>query len=372
MSEMILSSSSALSVPSPKEELTFRSGNTGDIAFIDELQKKYNKQLGFMPTMWLEGKIKAQQILVAEILNSELRIMKEDKKDVPDSIHNSDFIIQNSRTRVGYIIAQDRYLKRDELGIVYQLCVKPGRQRGFIGAALLKAQFDRSQYGCRLYCCWCAQDLEANHFWESMGFVPLAYRNGAEKKGKDGKPRVQIFWQKKIRGKDDAVNWWFPAKTEAGAMGADRLALPIPPGVHWSEVEPIEIAFEENGSEEIKLLEDAKTIRRKDKPIKPIVKKNIRPSRLSFDTQPLEAKIEPPVVDKPKRIKKPKKKIDPKFIAASRELRDRYLEQVNENGYKLESAGKYELTRQVGESVSRNDASPQLADLPTRRLLEAA
>ena len=33
-------------------------------------------------------------------------------------------------TPVGYIISRDRYLKRDELGVIYQLCVAPGEQRG--------------------------------------------------------------------------------------------------------------------------------------------------------------------------------------------------------------------------------------------------
>ena len=34
-------------------------------------------------------------------------------------------------------------LKRDELGVVYQLCVAPGVQRKLVGAALVKAAFER-------------------------------------------------------------------------------------------------------------------------------------------------------------------------------------------------------------------------------------
>ena len=79
----------------------------------------------------------------------------------------------------GYVIATDRYFKRDDVGIVYQMNVVPGRQRGLVGATLLKAVFDRAAYGCRLFCCWCAQDIAANRFWEAMGFVPLAYRAGS-------------------------------------------------------------------------------------------------------------------------------------------------------------------------------------------------
>ena len=103
--------------------------------------------------------------------------------------------------------------------------VVPGQQRGLIGATLLKAMFDRAAYGCRLFCCWCAQDIEANHFWESLGFVPLAFRAGSRQKD-----RVHIFWQKRIRAGDTTTPWWFPAQTTGGSIREDRLVLPIPPG----------------------------------------------------------------------------------------------------------------------------------------------
>ncbi len=97
-------------------------------------------------------------------------------------------IAESNSEPVGYCIGNDQYFKRDDVGIIYQMNVVPGRQRGFIGASLLKAQFERSAYGCKLYCCWCAQDIAANRFWESMGFVALAFRAGSEKKA-----RVHIF-----------------------------------------------------------------------------------------------------------------------------------------------------------------------------------
>jgi hypothetical protein len=104
--------------------------------------------------------------------------------------------------------------------------VLPGAQRKLVGATLLKAVFDRAAYGCRLFCCWCAQDLDANYFWESLGFIPLAFRAGASGK------RKHIFWQRRIREGDTTTPYWFPAKTDGGMMREDRLVLPIPPGVH--------------------------------------------------------------------------------------------------------------------------------------------
>src|SRR5690606_28726534 len=198
---------SALPLPAPRLDITIRPATMDDLPFIDALQKAHSKQLGFLHRKAMEGKIQLGHVLVAD-----------ERQGHP----------------LGYLIASDRYLKRDELGVVYQLCVVPGAQRKLVGAALLKAQFDRSAYGCRLYCCWCAQDLAANRFWESMGFVPIAYRSGSQKKG-----RVHIFWQKRIRDGDKSTPWWFPAKTESGAIREDRLVLPIPPGMHWSDELPV-------------------------------------------------------------------------------------------------------------------------------------
>src|SRR4051812_2882627 len=157
-------------VPIPRADVSVREATPDDVPFIDELQKAHRKQVGFMPRGQLEGKIKAREVIVAENATGE---------------------------RVGYCIGTDLYFKHDDVGIIYQLNVAPGKQRGFVGATLLKAMFDRAAYGCKLFCCWCAQDIEANRFWEAMGFVPLAYRAGSERNA-----RVHIFWQKRIRSGD--------------------------------------------------------------------------------------------------------------------------------------------------------------------------
>ncbi len=131
-------------------------------------------------------------------------------------------------------LSRDRYLKRDELGVIYQLCVVPGVQRGLIGASLVREVFERSAYGCRLYCCWCAKDLEANYFWEAMGFVPIAFRAGVSRRS-----RVHIFWQKRIVEGDEQTKWWYPLQTNGGAIREDRIVFPIPPGVSWRDVEAV-------------------------------------------------------------------------------------------------------------------------------------
>src|SRR5688500_7338299 len=163
----------ASSLPAPRTPIAIRTATLADLPFLDSLQKRYNKALGYFPTKQFEGYIEMGGVLIASL--------------------STEYSVPSTEERLGYVISRDRYLKRDELGVVYQLCVAPGVQRGLIGAALVKAVFERAAYGCRLFCCWCAQDLEANHFWESLGFVPIAFRAGST-----GKKRVHIFWQRRI------------------------------------------------------------------------------------------------------------------------------------------------------------------------------
>ena len=73
-----------------------------------------------------------------------------------------------------------------------------------------------------------------------------------------------------------------------------------------------------------------------------------------------------PVVEKPKREKKPKatcpersrRKADPKMIAAARELRDRWLAHVNAAEMLLEGAGKYDVSRALPEMKERPTLLP--------------
>ncbi|HEV2293502.1 MAG TPA: GNAT family N-acetyltransferase [Tepidisphaeraceae bacterium] len=198
----IVATTSTMELFAPRcGEISIRVATMSDLPFLDSLQKQHSKALGFFPRAQMQGYVSNGWVLIAE-----------------DAA---------TKQPVGYCASRDRYLKRDELGVIYQLCVADGAQRKLIGASLIKAAFDRAAYGCRLFCCWCAQDLAANYFWESLGFVPIAFRAGSA-----GKKRVHIFWQKRtVEG--DATPWWYPFKTDQGAMREDRIVFPIPPRVHW-------------------------------------------------------------------------------------------------------------------------------------------
>ena len=318
-------------LPLPSVSMTTRLATMDDLPLIDALQYKHFKQLGFFPRAQMEEYIRGGWVMVAEGDDCGLSIADCGLKEKSSSSNPQSEI--GNRQLLGYCASRDRYLKRDELGAIFQMCVEPGRQRGFIGANLLKAVFDRAPYGCKLYCCWCAQDLAANKFWEAMGFVPLAFRAGSEKKS-----RVHIFWQKRIRQHDTTTPWWFPSSTSGGALRGDRIVLPIPLGTHWSDALPMIYP-------ELTALPASQS--------KAIPGPRVRPKKAAPPPEPLgmargglrftseSESVTPP---QPKsREKKPRAKFDPKVIAAARELRDRWIEQAD--AALMIGTGKYNLVR---------------------------
>jgi hypothetical protein len=350
-------SSSLLPLSQARVPVVIRAGELRDVPFMDSLQKMHAKMVGFFPTAQFEGNIRAGRVLIAEEVQSdECRVQNEEGSgDSSSSLctHHS-ALCTCPRTPVGYCIAADRYFKHDDVGIIYQMNVKPGRQRSLVGAMLLKAQFERSAYGCKLYCCWCAQDIAANKFWEAMGFVPLAFRTGSASKS-----RIHIFWQKRIRRGDVSTPWWFPSETSGGAVKENRVVLPIPPGTHWSDAKPLVLPGiqrsdvsgqrSENALASSSLTSDLRPLtspRKRAKPKKELVVVNpraISAGGLRFATtvpSVIEEKVEV-------KEKKPKQKNDPRLVAAARELKDRWLEEINSGQYLPMANGKYEVCRGI-------------------------
>jgi hypothetical protein len=321
-------------VPIPKVELTFRQATPADLPFMDGLQKRHGRALGHFTRKQFEGYLAMGAVLIAEA----------------DGL------------AVGYCLSRDRYLKRDELGVIFQLCVAPGEQRKLVGASLVREVFRRSAYGCRLFCLWCAQDLEANDFWASLGFVPIAFRAGS-----DRKKRVHIFWQKRIVDGDAESKWWYPFQTASGALRADRIVFPIPEGVHWRDVRAVEVP----GVKQIPVSPPspggaAARSNARRAATTPCLRGEKKPSLrpmggFRFQSEVVaEARLKPAKQNKPAATGGAMAKIDPKYLNAARELRDRWMEHVNARGTSLGSPAKYEIARTLpGKALPR--ALPALA-----------
>jgi hypothetical protein len=73
---------------------------------------------------------------------------------------------------------------------------------------------------------------------------------------------------------------------------------------------------------------------------------------------------------KPTSVPKTKVKNDPKMAAAARELRDRYLEEVNSGRFLPPERGRYDVSRQIADKTSRDVRVSPI--VPLRALPEAA
>lgn len=399
-----------------------------DLPFIDALQKKHSKAVGWMPTGQLEGHIKKGHVLVAEQREGSRGQGVEgpsDKTGESGSLTHSnpkplnpsapsctldplatDPLATSRALPVGYCIGVDKYFKREEAGIIYQMNIEPGHQRGLLGATLLQAMFDRWPYGVRLCCCWCAQDLQANRFWEAMGFVPLAFRSGSKKRD-----RVHIFWQKQIRrprkcprnvastdhhhatpqgtyseeGQIPGVGWWFPSQTGGGALREDRIVLPIPPGTHWSDAKPrifpevselIESAAAERKALEAPRREAERARKREQKEAEKAraeqaaaQSETVAAGGLRFGSASsgegqgakgsgVKGSGDKGVAVEGAKGKKPKPKNDPRLVAAARELRDRWLEHAAAQPGLIEQNNTAARRYDVGRSIE--PASPEV------------
>jgi hypothetical protein len=361
--------------------IEIRPATMEDLPFIDRLQKMHTKMVGFMPMKQLEGKVGAGHVLVAEEVGSRQRAVGSVG---PEEVGSSEAVPQPTAyslppTPLGYCISRDQYFKRDDVGIIYQLNVLPTHQRGLIGAHLLKAVFERAAYGCRLFCCWCAQDIAANRFWEAMGFVPLAYRAGgtargqkAQRRGQKENARVHIFWQKRIREGDTSTPWWFPCKTDAGAIREDRIVLPIPMGKWWNDEMPLILPCSTGILPVAGKKEHGQDARGTRQTRKSKVKNEVTEKRLPFPRNGVWYSVprqpDPTAIEKAKQEAKPKlprvkAKCDPKLVAAARELRDRWLERVNAREDSQVPVAKYALGR------SNRDHAPERG---RRVLIEAS
>ena len=318
-----------------------RPATTWDLAFVDALQKKASKSLGFMTRGTLEGKVALGEVLMAETPGV-------------------------GGQPLGYIIGSDRYYKREDVGVIYQVNVTQTRRRGLVGAALVRAMLARWPWGVRLACCWCAQDLEVNRFWQALGFVPLAYRGGSTRK-----QRTHVFWQRRVHRGDDCP-WWYPSQTTGGSIREDRLVLPIPPDQHWSQARPVLLPG----------MRDAKQIEADAKSAKPALgrTKVVKPPEVDcggiasggFRFAPSTAP--PPeavAAASPKPTKKPAAKNDPALVRKVRTLRDVYLAEVNAGGIALPEAGKYDVAKALPSGADSGETA-RLPAPPPRQLPAAA
>jgi hypothetical protein len=179
---------------------------------------------------------------------------------------------------------------------------------------------------------------------------------------------VHIFWQKRIVEGDTDTKWWYPSQTNQGAIREDRLVLPIPPGVRWDDVMPVVLPGQQKSEVRSQKSEGRKALaepRAKREPAESRFKAKIGVGFFKFvgEEKATREKAAQSKAAQSKRPKRVKQKNDPQHIAAARELRDRWMEEVNSGRFLPADSGKYEVSRALPERASAEKSQP------TRRAL---
>jgi N-acetylglutamate synthase-like GNAT family acetyltransferase len=160
-----------------------------DLRYIDSLQKKFGRSLGFLPTQALEVNLQ---------------------------LGNVDLCLENGEP-AGYLLCRPVLSWQPGLASIVQAAVQMDAQRRHHGLALLlrieEEARNRGQVGIQANC---AIGVEANEFWAAAGFKPIAHLTPATKS-----QREIICWRKPLTRKLPAWFTVLPAKAGGRALAVN-------------------------------------------------------------------------------------------------------------------------------------------------------
>lgn len=156
-----------------------------DLRFIDSLQKKFGRSLGFLPT----------EALVANLEQRNVNLCMENDE------------------AAGYLLCRPVLSWQPGLASIVQAAVCMDAQRRHHGLALLlKVEEEARLRGQLAIQANCAIGVEANEFWQAAGFKPIAHLTPATKS-----QREIICWRKPLTRK--LPRWFTVLPAKAGGRG---------------------------------------------------------------------------------------------------------------------------------------------------------
>lgn len=158
---------------------------TADLRFVDSLQKKFGRSLGFLPT----------EALIANLEAGNVDLCQE----------NGD--------PAGYLLCRPRLGWQPLMGSIVQAAVCMDAQRRHHGLALLLQVEERARKAGQVALqANCAIGVEANEFWAAAGFKPIAHLTPETKSG-----REIICWRKPLTR--HLPSWFTALPKAAGGRG---------------------------------------------------------------------------------------------------------------------------------------------------------
>lgn len=191
--------------------ISVRKATLADLTYIDSLQRKFSREVGFWPKQALEGYIQKHVVTIALINGSP----------------------------AAYLLGRDTCEFEPTQARVYQTAVQMDTRHLAVGRALVEAYCSQLPDSAHTVALFCAQDIEANLFWEALGFTAIGFRDGSRQKG-----RLHILWERTTRPEDDPLFPAVPDETSGGMMREKRIITPLKPGQNWRDVRSKTITVE--------------------------------------------------------------------------------------------------------------------------------
>lgn len=177
-----------------------RRATPADLPYVSHLQKRYPRDLGFLPTEALDTYIRANHVSIG-LLNGDPAC---------------------------YLLGRGPTAKLPDGGQVVQAAVQYDARHRTLGTALVH-HFVSSMpaWAAHLYL-WCAQDIEAGLFWQTQGFTPKAWRLGGKATG-----RIHILWHRQLDVAVNAPQFIIPRMSMCGSFRESRIVTQLHDGEPW-------------------------------------------------------------------------------------------------------------------------------------------
>lgn len=135
-------------------EPTVRTAGAGDIRYIDALQRKNTEAVSFFPISAFEREVAKGRLLIAEV----------------------------SGEPAGYVF----HGPFGPMLRIHQACIQYDLRGQLFGAALVRYLIDTAERcGSMSIVLRCGSDIEANFFWQAMGFHCEAVQPGGARRSRD-------------------------------------------------------------------------------------------------------------------------------------------------------------------------------------------
>ena len=179
-----------------------RAANSGDLRFVDALQRRYSGALGFLPKIAIEQCTEQGAIKLA---------------------------IENDEP-AGYILSRRALAWCPQMRSITQAAVAMDAQRRHHGLALLASVESESRAAgiLALQAC-CAVGLESNEFWAAAGYRPIAHLTPPNCRG-----REIICWRKPLVTR---LPVWFAMMPRRAGHRAHRAASERDPMRDMQDIE---------------------------------------------------------------------------------------------------------------------------------------